>query len=257
MKKLALLAMRITDPVFSVAGLRGLLNYGRFFVDWFEFRRLGGVARVLDLYPCLFDKTCITQIDAQYVYQGNWALTRIVLTRPPMHVEIGSSVGYVAMLAGIVKVAFVDIRPVKLALSQYSELSGSIVTLPFLNNSVPSIACLHVIEHVGLGRYGDQIDPLGPEKAFLEIARVLKPGGYAYVSVPVGRPRVAFNGLRVFSASEIMCLLNGLKLIEMDLVDMRGVMRKNVALNTLDVPELVSGSDFGLGLFMFQKPIAE
>lgn len=254
LKRLALWVMRVSDPVFSVVWLRGVLNYGWFWLDWLQFRKLGGVANVLDFYPCLFDKTSTTQIDAQYVYQGNWALARIVRTQPSMHVEVGSSVGYVAMLAGVVKVTFVDIRPVKLALAQYSEVSGSIGTLPFLDDSVPSFACLHVIEHVGLGRYGDQVDPLGPEKAFSEIVRVLKPGGYAYVSVPVGSPRVSFNGLRVFSASEVLCFLAGLKLVEMALVDARGEMRKNVAPSTVDAFEGASGNDFGLGLFMLQKP---
>jgi SAM-dependent methyltransferase len=255
LKRVALCVIRVSDPIVSAAWLRGLLNYGWFWLDWLKFKKLGGVAQVLDFYPCLFDKTSATQFDAQYVYQGNWALTRIKRAQPSLHVEVGSSIGYVAMLAGLVKVAFLDIRPVKLTLAQYNEVSSSIVRLPFLDDSVPSLGCLHVIEHVGLGRYGDPLNPRGPEEAFSEIRRVLKPGGYAYISVPIGRPRVSFNGLRVFSASEVLWGLADLNLVEMSLVDARGVIHKDVAPRTVDVFEAGSGGDFGLGLFMLRKPI--
>jgi hypothetical protein len=56
-------------------------------------------------------------------------------------------------------------------------LNGSIVDLPFTDRAVQSLSCLHVIEHIGLGRYGDPIDPQGPERTGREIARVLTAEG--------------------------------------------------------------------------------
>ena len=43
---------------------------------------------------------------------------------------------------------------------------------PFGDRSVPSLSCLHVVEHVGLGRYGDPLDPQGSIKAMRELQRV-------------------------------------------------------------------------------------
>ncbi|NDC42314.1 MAG: DUF268 domain-containing protein, partial [Chitinophagia bacterium] len=49
--------------------------------------------------------------------------------------------------------------------------------LPFESDSIPSLSCMHTIEHVGLGRYGDQLDPQGDLKAIAELKRVVQPGG--------------------------------------------------------------------------------
>jgi hypothetical protein len=35
---------------------------------------------------------------------------------------------------------------------------------------------MHVVEHVGLGRYGDALDPKGDARACAELARVLAQG---------------------------------------------------------------------------------
>jgi SAM-dependent methyltransferase len=56
-----------------------------------------------------------------------------------------------------------------------------------------------VIEHIGLGRYGDPLDPLGSLKACNELARVIKPGGNLYISVPIeDNPKTYFNAHRSF-----------------------------------------------------------
>ena len=40
-----------------------------------------------------------------------------------------------------------------------------------------SISCLHALEHFGLGRYGDMIDPQGYEKGLFNISSYLTLGG--------------------------------------------------------------------------------
>jgi len=47
---------------------------------------------------------------------------------------------------------------------------------------------MNVVEHVGLGRYGEPLDPEGDIKAMRELRRVLAPGGSLLFVVPVGRP---------------------------------------------------------------------
>jgi hypothetical protein len=43
-------------------------------------------------------------------------------------------------------------------------------------NKYDSISCLHALEHFGLGRYGDRLDPNGHETGFLKLLDMLKPG---------------------------------------------------------------------------------
>jgi SAM-dependent methyltransferase len=69
----------------------------------------------------------------------------------------------------------VDIRPVDIAVEGF--VFGSVLALPFPNASQASLSSVCVIEHIGLGRYGDELDPRGSEKAAAELTRVLAPRG--------------------------------------------------------------------------------
>lgn len=48
-------------------------------------------------------------------------------------------------------------------------------------------------DHDGLGRYGDPIDPFGDIKAMNKTKSLLKPGGYLFLSVPIGPDVIVFN----------------------------------------------------------------
>jgi hypothetical protein len=231
---------------------RGFPKYVWFFRDWFRFRGAGGTAHVLDFYPCLFDKVSATRIDPQYFYQAVWAYKRIVENRTTFHVDVGSDVRYVGMLTAVCDVTFIDIRPPNVVLPRLKASSGSIVALPFADNSVRSLSSLHVIEHVGLGRYGDTIDPDGSAKACKELMRVLAPAGKLYMSVPIGKPRVQFNGQRVFDVSGVQNMFDGLKLFELSMVDTTGLFRENLDVASAEISE-GTGSDYGLGMFVFEK----
>lgn len=77
------------------------------------------------------------------------------------------------------------------------------------DSSIESLSALCSVEHFGLGRYGDKIDPQGWESALLAFQRVLKRGGRLYFSVPVGKiNKVCFNAHRVFKPEIIIETLN-------------------------------------------------
>jgi SAM-dependent methyltransferase len=253
LKRLVLWGMRITSPLGDIIKFSVISRYPRFICEWQQFRHAGGEARALDWYPCLYDRTEATNIDAHYFYQAVWAFRNILKQKVRSHVDIGSQVNFVGLLTTITCVTFLDIRPLVLAIPNYGGLAASLDALPFRDCTVHSLSSLHVIEHIGLGRYGDPIDPQGPRKAAREIVRVLVPGGRAYISVPIGRPRVQFNGQRVFSVTDILGLMHGLDLIEMAMVDASGMFREDVAPESVHISEVGNGSDFGLGLFCFQK----
>jgi len=54
----------------------------------------------------------------------------------------------------------------------------------FAPESFDAAVAISSIEHIGLGHYGDPIDPDGDSKALANIWRWLKPGGWLYFDVP-------------------------------------------------------------------------
>jgi SAM-dependent methyltransferase len=252
-KRAALAAIRSINPLIQGFHPGAVFRFGGFFSDWMRFRRAGGRAELLDFYPCLHDKSAATGIDTHYFHQAIWAFRHIKNSAVASHVDIASEVNFVGLLTCITNVTFVDIRPLELEIPNYTGLRGSIVELPFADGTVKSLSCLHVIEHIGLGRYGDPIDPQGPERAAREITRVLQPGGRAYISTPVGRARVQFNGQRVFGITGVIDIFRGLTLAEFSLVDAGGTLNERIDPAAADIREEGAGLDCGLGMFVFQK----
>ena len=190
--------------------------YRRYWRGRREFQKLGGVAAFDELCPIFFDDDPATQSGgSQYFYQDVWALNRLTASRPAIHHDVGSRLdGFVGQATSICPVVFWDIRPPKLALPRLEYRRGSILALPVADQSVESLSCLHTAEHIGLGRYGDPLDPEGTAKALRELARVLAPGGQLLFSMPIGRERVCFNAQRIWHPERPLETLRELALLE-------------------------------------------
>ena len=227
-----------------LAALRG---YARLFGDWRKYRRLGGEARLADFYPCLFDRISDTPTDPHYFYQAAWATRQVVEAHAQRHVDIGSDVRFVGMLSQVVPLTFVDIRPLRMQLPDLECRAGTVLDLPYADATVSSLSCLHVIEHIGLGRYGDPLDAHGSLKAARELARVLACGGRLYVSVPVGRERVCYNAHRVFAPGHFVQYFPGLTLLEFSYVGDDGELYRQVN------PEAAANADYACGLYVFTR----
>jgi hypothetical protein len=141
-----------------------------------------------------------------------------------------------------------DIRAPGFQLPDFEFREGSILDLPLPNRSQSSISCLHVAEHIGLGRYGDPIDPQGTHKALLELQRVLAPGGTLLFSMPVGRERVEFNAQRIWSPMRVPGVLNELDLTEFSAVNDRGEFLQFVD------PKQMNNAKYACGLYRFIRP---
>ncbi len=204
-------------------------------------------ASIFDLYPCINDNIPLTPFDAHYFYQGTWAFKKIKDSGVNEHVDVGSEVRWVGLLSTITKVAFIDIRPFQTELKDLIVKKGNILKLPFEDNLIGSLSCLHVAEHVGLGRYGDELDPNGTKKACKELSRVLAINGNLYFSVPVGRQKTYFNAHRVHSPRIIIEYFKDLKLVELSGVTDSGKFIENVNINILE------NSRYACGLFWFRK----
>ena len=169
--------------------------------------------RYLD--PWLADRRPITPLDPVYFFQNTWAARKIFALGGRRHVDVGSSAMAIGIIAQKVPVTMVDIRPLELAVPGLDFRRGSILALPFEDNSVESISCLCVLEHIGLGRYGDEVDASGTEKAIAELLRVLRPGGDLLASVPVDdQSRVYFNAHRAFTRTCLGRLFERFEIID-------------------------------------------
>lgn len=240
------------NPVWDpVKALLALPNYVSYLREWARYSELNCAEplHLKDSYPCLYDRTTQTSFDAHYFYQSVWAMERILRFSTPQHIDVGSEVKFVGLLATQLPVTFVDVRPLKAKLPRLECVAGNIVALPFADSSVDSLSCLHVAEHVGLGRYGDPLDPSGTRRACAELTRVLAPNGNLFFSVPVGHARVCFNAHRIHTPEQIFDYFDALKLVEFSAVDDKGHLSINAQ------PDRLKSCNYGCGLFWFRREI--
>jgi SAM-dependent methyltransferase len=207
--------------------------------------------RLRDLWYRTFD-----QFDSagdawgHYFHQDLWAARILFSRQVNRHVDVGSRLdGFIAHILPFCQVTYVDIRPLQSALEGLEFKQGSILHLPFEDNSIPSLSCLHVIEHIGLGRYGDPVDPNGYVHAARELVRVLQPGGLLLLGTPVGRERLCFDAHRIFDPQTVVNLFQPLILGEFRVINDYG------DLAAPGTPfEEAQEFRYGCGLFSFRKP---
>jgi SAM-dependent methyltransferase len=228
----------------------GLVGYARYLADWRRYSHLPGAERIelINTYPQVHDRTAASLIDAHYFYVNGWAMRRVIATTPQFHIDIASQTIFANLLAASIPSIFMDYRPLYSRMSNLQSLGGNLLALPFANGSVKSLSCLHVIEHIGLGRYGDPLDPAGTLHALAELTRVLAPGGNLYIATPVGAPRLCFNAHRLYAPENIRDMVAGLELIEFSGIDDSGRYMEHITLKTL------AESEYACGLYWFRRP---
>jgi hypothetical protein len=231
--------------------LIGIFYLPRFFIEFIKYKKSGCNENISlkDFHPCLLDWVIKTPFDAHYFYQGAWLARKVKQKAilPSMHFDIGSSVLTLSVLSAFVNITFIDYRPLDVEIDGLNCMSGDVLNLQFESNSIDSLSCLHVLEHIGLGRYGDSIDAFGSEKAAKELTRVLAAGGSLFLSVPIGRNRVCFNAHRVFSAQSVINMFKELTLVEFSCINDEGQILHDQNI------EVVLGYEYGCGLFHFIK----
>ena len=166
---------------FQIKPLEFIKSFLWFFYDYIKLKEINTNEHFTfyfeNIYPCLTDRTVFTPVEPTYFYQDTWAAKKIFELKPEHHYDIGSSVNTIAIISQFVPTTMVDIRPIEIKLKHLFFLKASIINLPFADCSIDSISCLCVVEHIGLGRYGDLLDPFGSEKAIKELKRVVSGGG--------------------------------------------------------------------------------
>nr|WP_245168299.1 DUF268 domain-containing protein [Desulfobaculum xiamenense] len=204
-----------------------------------------------DVRPCLGECTAHTPFDRHYVYHTAWAARVLAETRPPRHVDVSSCLRFVSVVSAFIPVEHHDLRPPGISLDGLDVRRADLLALPFADASVISLSCMHALEHVGLGRYGDPLDPDGDRKAAAELRRVLAPGGELLLAVPVGgQSRIAFNAHRIYTVKDVTSLFGDLDLVEFALIpddgSTQGLIR-NAG------PALADTQRYACGCFRFRK----
>lgn len=206
-----------------------------------------------NLYPIYIDwfKNA-GEIDPHYFLQDIWTARQIFKDHPQQHYDIGSRIdGFIAhCLAFNQDITLIDIRPLPYSVKGLKFIQADATDLKEIaDNSLESISSLHAVEHFGLGRYGDPIDPYACFKAMKAMQRVLKPGGKLYFGVPIGnQEKVCFNAHRIFSPLTIIRTFDLMTLKEFVYID--NMQIKTVSLKNIENCNIGS---YCCGIFIFEK----
>ncbi len=227
---------------------------------WFEkclqqYKSLDKTNRFLiqekNFWKCLDDNTQNTGFDTHYEYHQAWAARCLKEINPQKHVDISSRITFNVVVSAFIPIEFYDFRPAKIYNLKGLECKqADLLNLNFKNESIESLSCMHTIEHIGLGRYGDNIDPDGDLKAIEELKRVLKKRGNLLLVVPIGKPKLQFNAHRIYSYGMIMEYFKDFELINYSLIPDNAL--EIGIINNAD-EEQTNMQNYACGCFWFKK----
>jgi len=230
--------------------LKKLPNLVKFYSDRAAFLKAGGI--ITHFHPIIDDYQKVAgTANGHYFHQDLLVASLIHKANPQRHIDVGSSIsGFVSHVASYRQIEVFDIRPLCIAgHAQIKFCQGNLMELNDNQQGIcDSLSCLHALEHFGLGRYGDPIDPLGHRKGFENMSRLLKVNGLLYISFPIGTPAVHFNAHRIFAPHEILQWAQDRFLLSrFDYVDDQGDLHCEANLATL--PKL----KYGCGIYTLRK----
>lgn len=212
-------------------------------------QQLGPTIKITE-YACLSDNTGVTPIEPHYTYHPAWAARVLAALKPSKHIDISSTTSFGTLVSAFIPLEFYDFRPANIHLSGYKSGKTDLTALHFETGSVESLSCMHTVEHIGLGRYGDPIDINGDTRAMKELQRVVKKGGSLLFVVPIGDPCIEFNAHRIYAYDSIINNFNDMVLKEFALIPDDF---ENVGYIINPAMDLIKKQHWGCGCFWFIK----
>lgn len=168
--------------------------------------------------PSLNEDTGPPHQEWSYILHLAWAARILAETRPTRHVDISSYIYFPFLVSAFIPIDYYEYRNFGTQMSNLICKHADLKNLPFDDESLKSLSCMHTIEHIGLGRYGDEIDPYGDRRAAIELKRSLAKRGRLLIVAPVGKPILRFNSHRTYSYEMVIEMFQGLKLLEFSLI---------------------------------------
>ncbi len=212
--------------------------------------------KLAENYPVLRERFETNgDLKSHYFHEDLLVAQRVFENKPQRHVDVGSRVdGFVAHVATFREVEVFDIRPQNAVVKNMKFVTADFMNIPeSLHNYTDSLSSLNVIEHFGLGRYGDPIDVNGHLKGLDNMHKVLKQGGRFYFSTPIGPQRIEFNAHRVFDLAYLLKIFQpNYSIDRFSYVDDRGDLHRDLELST-DAINSNCGCHFGFGIFEMTK----
>ncbi len=208
------------------------------------------------IYPIMMEKSTNSgKMKGAYFHQDLLVARRIYENKPVKHVDVGSRIdGFVAHVAVFREIEVFDIRKQTNTVKNIVFKQADFMQLPEdLTEYCDSVSSLHALEHFGLGRYGDPIDPYGHIKGIESLCRMLKPGGTFYFAVPMGKQRIEYNAHRIFDLSYLIKILEEkFDIKSYNYVDDEGDIFENVELKQ-ELIETNYGVYYGCCIFELKK----
>lgn len=160
----------------------------------------------IDIEAKLGDKDEAAGALGEYFWQDLWVARRVLEIAPRRLVDVGSRIdGFVAHVACHRPVEIIDRRELNSTVPGVRFHCLDIMEMPDEWRGVADcVTCLHTIEHFGLGRYGDDLDPEAWRQGLQQLASLLEPGGRLILSTPIGYERVKFNSHRIFDPGTVV-----------------------------------------------------
>ncbi len=200
----------------------------------------------------VLDRNRKVSTNGSYFWQDLWAAKKIYTNRVQKHYDIGSRVdGFIGHLLSFNQdVTSIDIRPLETSIEGFDFVCADATNLSTIDDGIiESLSALCSLEHFGLGRYGDVIDPEACFKCFHAIQRKMKSGGLVYISVPIGKEHLEFNAHRVFYPQTVIKEFD-----QMDLVEFSScygnLYEEKIDIHKYDDWDKKGGERFGLFMFM-------
>ena len=198
------------NPLKTASFATGLSRYIFQFIRFRAISKKANIDQDLKISPILSDYAKEAGDSRSLYFLQDLSCSQYVLSKAPnRHIDIGSRLdGFVAQICASRPIEVMDIRPTETQIKNIYFTQADICKLkPELAESYDLVTSLHALEHIGLGRYGDPIDPNGFTKGLENCRRLARSQGEVLISLPIAstpKDTTEFNAQRIFSSKTIL-----------------------------------------------------
>lgn len=160
----------------------------------------------------------------RYCYNNKWCTIAFAKYKAEIKDKLGLVVGSQSPWAegallhtGAKHIITMEYMPIRTNHPQLTTITPSEVDILVMRDQwtqVDFVFCYSSIEHDGLGRYGDKINPAADLESIAKFYCLLRPGGMLFLGLPMGLDAVVFNAHRVYGKIRLKLLLSIWELVD-------------------------------------------